>query len=36
VFEALIRAGELDLGDWLSFRIEPDREHPTIDVEGMI
>jgi hypothetical protein len=36
VLEALIRAGELDLGDRLSFRIEPDREHPTIDVEGMI
>lgn len=34
--DALSRAGELDLGDWLSFVVEPDREHPTIDVEGMI
>lgn len=34
--DALTRAGALDLGDRLTFWIEPDREHPTIDVEGMI
>jgi hypothetical protein len=36
VLGALTRAGELDLGDRISFRIEPDREHPTIEAEGMI
>jgi hypothetical protein len=35
VLDALTRAAALDLGDRLSFRIEPDREHPTIEVVGM-
>lgn len=33
---ALRTAGSLDLGDWLSFLIEPDPEMPTIKNEGMI
>jgi hypothetical protein len=36
VLEALMRAGDLDLGDRISFRIEADREQPTIEGEGMI
>lgn len=34
--DALTRAGALDLGDRLTFRVAPDREHPRIDVEGMV
>jgi hypothetical protein len=29
-------AGRLDLGDFLSFLVEPDRDHPTIEGDGMI
>jgi predicted nucleotidyltransferase component of viral defense system len=36
MLEGLSRAGGIDLGDRLTFVIEADREHPTIDVEGMI
>ncbi len=36
VLAALTRAGQLDLGDRLSFEVAVDREHPTIDAEGMI
>ena len=32
----LQRAGRMDLGDFLSFLVEPDREHPTIEEDGMI
>lgn len=28
--------GRLDLGDFLSFTIEPDRDHPTIEGDGMV
>jgi hypothetical protein len=34
-FDALTRAAALDLGDRLSFRIDPDREHPRIEIVGM-
>jgi hypothetical protein len=33
---ALREAGQLDLGDFLSFVVEPDRHHPTIQGEGMV
>jgi predicted nucleotidyltransferase component of viral defense system len=36
VLSALTRSGALDLGDRLTFQVARDREHPTIDVEGMI
>jgi hypothetical protein len=29
-------AGRLDLGDFLAFEIEPDREHPTIAGDGVV
>ena len=32
----LQRAGRIDLGDFLSFIVEPDRVHPTIEGDGMI
>jgi hypothetical protein len=32
----LQRAGRLDLGDYLAFIVEPDREHPTIEGDGMV
>lgn len=28
--------GRLDLGDFLSFTVEPDRDHPTIEGDGMV
>ena len=34
--EALRDAGQLDLGDFLTFVVEPDRHHPTIQGEGMM
>lgn len=34
--EALRGAGQLDLGDFLSFVVEPDKHHPTIQGEGMV
>jgi Nucleotidyl transferase AbiEii toxin, Type IV TA system len=36
VLAALRNAGALDLGDWLSFLVEPDPEMPTIKNEGMV
>lgn len=36
VLAAMRNAGSLDLGDWLSFLVEPDPEMPTIKNEGMI
>jgi Nucleotidyl transferase AbiEii toxin, Type IV TA system len=35
VLEQLRAAGREDLGDWLTFEIEPDREHPEIEAEGL-
>jgi len=32
----LQRAGRIDLGDFLTFIVEADREHPTIDGDGMV
>jgi hypothetical protein len=32
----LRRVARLELGDYLAFAVEPDREHPTIQGEGMI
>lgn len=32
----LQRAGRIDLGDFLSFIVEPDKDHPTIEGDGMI
>lgn len=32
----LQRAGRTDLGDFLSFVIEPDRDHPKIEGDGMV
>jgi len=32
----LQRAGRLDLGDFLTFQIEPDRDQPTIEGDGMV
>jgi hypothetical protein len=32
----LQRAGRLDLGDFLTFLVEPDQAHPTIDNDGMV
>jgi len=29
-------AGRIDLGDFLTFVVEPDRDHPTIEGDGMI
>ncbi len=29
-------AGRIDLGDFLSFVVEPDRHHPTIEGDGMV
>ncbi len=34
--QVLRDAGQLDLGDFLSFIVEPDRQHPTIQGKGMI
>ncbi len=34
--QVLREAGQLDLGDYLSFTIEPDHHHPTIQGEGMV
>ena len=34
--QALREAGQLDLGDFLSFVVGPDRQHPTIQGEGMV
>jgi hypothetical protein len=31
----LQRSGRLDLGDHMSFEVQPDPRHPTIDAEGM-
>jgi hypothetical protein len=36
VHAELQRAGRVDLGDFLHFEIEPDRDHPKIEGEGMI
>lgn len=36
VFEQLRKAGELDLGDFLTFDIESDPDHPTIEGEGIV
>jgi hypothetical protein len=36
VLAALRVAGSLDLGDWLTFLVEPDPEMPTIKNDGMI
>lgn len=35
VLERLRAAGREDLGDWLTFEIEPDTEHPEIEAEGL-
>lgn len=32
----LQRAGRLDAGDYLTFAVEPDREHPTIEGESLV
>lgn len=32
----LQRAGKIDLGDFLSFAVESDKDHPTIEGDGMI
>lgn len=32
----LQRAGRIELGDYLTFVVEPDREHPTIEGDGMV
>jgi hypothetical protein len=29
-------AGRLDLGDFLTFEVAPDREHPTLDGDGLV
>lgn len=29
-------AGRIDLGDFLSFAVEPDKDHPTIEGDGMV
>jgi hypothetical protein len=36
VLAALRRAGRLDLGDWLSFLVERDKEMPAITGDGMV
>lgn len=36
LLDALQRAGRRDLGDYLSFIVVPDAEHPTIEGEGMV
>lgn len=36
LLEALRSAGGLDLGDWFSFVVEPDPEHPLIEGEGAV
>jgi len=35
VLERLRTAGREELGDWLTFEIEPDLEHPEIEAEGL-
>jgi hypothetical protein len=35
VLERLQKAGRLDLGDHMRFEVQPDREHPDIQNEGM-
>jgi predicted nucleotidyltransferase component of viral defense system len=35
ILETLRRAGGLDLGDFLTFRVVPDATHPDIQAEGM-
>ena len=35
VLERLQAAGRLDLGDYMSFEVQPDRDHPEIRNEGM-
>ncbi len=35
VLERLQEAGRLDLGDHMRFEVQPDREHPDIQNEGM-
>lgn len=32
----LQKAGRLDLGDFMTFEVNPDAEHPTLDNEGMV
>ncbi|MEM9695725.1 MAG: nucleotidyl transferase AbiEii/AbiGii toxin family protein, partial [Myxococcota bacterium] len=34
--ERLQKLGELDLGDFLSFIVEPDKDHPVMKGEGMV
>jgi hypothetical protein len=36
IVERLQRAGRLDLGDYLTFHVEPDREHPTVAGDGVV
>jgi len=36
LFTELQRIGRVDLGDFLTFFVEPDREHPTIEGDGMV
>lgn len=36
VLTLLQQAGRTDLGDWLTFLIEPDRTHPLIEGEGAV
>ena len=36
VLERLREAGRLDLGDFLSFEVAPDKAHPEITQEGMV
>lgn len=36
VFERLRKAGQLDLGDFLSFDVEADPEHPSIEGDGIV
>ncbi len=36
VFERLRKAGQMDLGDFLSFDIEFDLEHPSIEGDGIV
>jgi hypothetical protein len=36
IMATLQRAGQLDLGDYIRFTVEPDREHPTIEGDGVV
>lgn len=36
LLQHLERAGNLDLKDYLNFRLEPDRHHPTLEGDGLV